>query len=154
MSNYHNWLSLNIADITRETQEISVSHKKNVAVYILYLRGPSLWDLMPDDLKWSCNNNRNKGYNECKVLGSSPSHHPTLLRQSMEKLSPTKPVPASKIGDCCYRSHLQDRFRPSDFFPSPILPPILRFPDWFSCPSFAAHTEHSLRSSWCDPLKS
>ena len=36
---------------------------------------PSLWNLMPYDLRWGlCNNNRNKVHNECKVLESSGSH--------------------------------------------------------------------------------
>ena len=37
--------------------------------------GPSVWDLMPDDLRWSwCNHNRNIVHNKCNVLESSPNH--------------------------------------------------------------------------------
>ena len=53
---------------------------------------------MPDDdLRWSrCNNNRNKGHNDCNVLESY------LPPKSMEKLSCTKQVPgAKKVGDHC-----------------------------------------------------
>ena len=60
----------------------------------------SVQDLMPDDdLRWSrCNNNRNKGHNDCNVLESY------LPPKSMEKLSCTKQVPgAKKVGDCCSR---------------------------------------------------
>ena len=40
---------------------------------------PNLWDLMPDDLRWSrCNNNRNKVQNKCNVL-ESPQNLPTLV---------------------------------------------------------------------------
>ena len=36
---------------------------------------PNLWDLMPDDLRWSwCNINRNKVHNKCNVLKSSWNH--------------------------------------------------------------------------------
>ena len=34
-----------------------------------------LWDLMPNELRWSwCNNNRNKVYNKCNALESSWNH--------------------------------------------------------------------------------
>ena len=37
-----------------------------------YSRGPSLQDVMPDDLRWSrCNNNGNKAHNKCHALESS-----------------------------------------------------------------------------------
>ena len=37
---------------------------------------PSLWDLMPDDPRWSwCNNNRSKVHNKCNVLESSWNRH-------------------------------------------------------------------------------
>ena len=37
----------------------------------------NLWDLMPDDLRWSWyNNNRNKVHNEYNVLEASPNHPP------------------------------------------------------------------------------
>ena len=49
---------------------------------------PNLWDLMPDALRWiSCNNNRNRVYNKCNVLESSPNHPPL---PSVEKLFSTK----------------------------------------------------------------
>ena len=33
---------------------------------------PNLWDLMPDDLRWSWyNNNSNKVHNECTALEST-----------------------------------------------------------------------------------
>ena len=38
---------------------------------------PNLQDLMPDDLRWSCN--RNKVHNKCRVLESSGNHHPTRV---------------------------------------------------------------------------
>ena len=58
---------------------------------------PNLWDLMPNDLRWSwCKNN--KVHNKCNVLESS-WNHPALL-QSMENLSSTKWVPGDKmVGD-------------------------------------------------------
>ena len=37
---------------------------------------PSLQDLMPDDLRWSWYNNRNKVHNKCNMLESSWSHSP------------------------------------------------------------------------------
>ena len=41
---------------------------------------PNLWDLMPDDLRWSlCNKNRNKVHNKCMCLNyaeSTPGLHP------------------------------------------------------------------------------
>ena len=38
-------------------------------------RVPNLWDLMPDNLRWSCcSNNRNKMHNKCNVLESSRNH--------------------------------------------------------------------------------
>ena len=64
---------------------------------------PNLWDLVPDDLRWSwCNNNI-----KCTVNGMHLNHpetnlpHPTL---SMEKLSSTKLLPgAKKAGDCSFK---------------------------------------------------
>ena len=45
---------------------------------------PNLWDIKPDTLRSiSCNNNRNKVYNKCNVLESSPNHPPL---PSVEKL--------------------------------------------------------------------
>ena len=36
---------------------------------------PSLWDLMPDDLRWTwCNNNRDEGHSNCNELESSWNH--------------------------------------------------------------------------------
>ena len=77
---------------------------------------PNLWDLMPDDLKWSwCNNNRNKLHDKRKVAwiilkpsSSSP------LPQSVEKFSSMKPVPgAKKVRDCCSRSYNSVSWWPS-----------------------------------------
>ena len=48
-----------------------------------------------------CNKDTNKVHTNCNVLESSPNHPPS---QSMEKLSPTKPVPGTKkVGDHCSR---------------------------------------------------
>ena len=39
---------------------------------------PYFWDLMPDGLRWSWCNNRNKAQNKCNMLESSLNHpHPT-----------------------------------------------------------------------------
>ena len=76
---------------------------------------PSLWDLMPDDLRWSwCDNNRNKGRNKRNALESSRTiSHPW----SVEKLSSTKPVPhAKKVGDRC-----SVRQRPTRWSPFSVL---------------------------------
>ena len=55
--------------------------------------GCTLWDLMPDNLRWSwCNTDRNKVHNEChalEILKPSPA-------QTMEKWSSTKLVPGAK----------------------------------------------------------
>ena len=49
---------------------------------------PNLWDIKPDTLRSiSCNNNRNKVYNKCNVLESSPNHPPL---PSVEKLFHTQ----------------------------------------------------------------
>ena len=47
---------------------------------------PSLWDLMPDGLRWSwCNNNRNKMHNKCNALESSWNHllYPSLWKNCL-----------------------------------------------------------------------
>ena len=55
----------------------------------------SIWDLMPDDLRWSlCNNNRNKVPNIYNMLESSHNHPPPPW--FMEKLSSMKSVPCAK----------------------------------------------------------
>ena len=47
---------------------------------------PSLWDLMPDNLRWRWyNNNGNKVHNKCNTLESTPYHAPTSS-WSVEKL--------------------------------------------------------------------
>ena len=61
----------------------------------------NLWDLMPDDLRWSWynNNNRNKVHNEYNVLEASPNHPPpstSLPPWFMQKLFSTKVSPGSK----------------------------------------------------------
>jgi len=58
---------------------------------------PNLWNLMPNDLRWSwCKNN--KVHNKCNTLESS-WNHPALL-QSMENLPSTKWVSGNKmVGD-------------------------------------------------------
>ena len=56
---------------------------------------PYFWDLMPDDLRCSWCNNRNKAHSACNMLESAPNHpHPTLW--SLEKLSSMKLVPGAK----------------------------------------------------------
>ena len=43
---------------------------------------PSLWYLMPDELRWSwCDNNRNKVNNKCNALESSQNYPSTLVRR-------------------------------------------------------------------------
>ena len=66
---------------------------------------PDLWNLKPDDLRWSwCNNNRNKVHNTCNALEISPSH-PLLLSRLVEKLSSMKLIPgAKKVGDLWSRA--------------------------------------------------
>ena len=60
----------------------------------------SLWDLMPDGLRWSLCHDRNKVHNKCNVLESSPNHPPANLPESVEKSSSMKLVPgAKKIGN-------------------------------------------------------
>ena len=50
--------------------------KQLIIWYILNVGIPTLWDLMPEDLRWSwCHNNRNQVHNQCNVLESS-QHHP------------------------------------------------------------------------------
>ena len=47
---------------------------------------PNPWDLMPDDLSWSCcNNNRNKVHNKCNGLKPSCSHpyQPSLWKNCL-----------------------------------------------------------------------
>ena len=50
---------------------------------------PSLRDLIPDDLRWSCcNHNRNTALNKCNALESSPKHpppHPSLLKTCLSQ---------------------------------------------------------------------
>ena len=63
--------------------------------YVVVQRDPSLWNLMPNDLKQSCyNNNRKKVHNKCNALESSPNHPPQP--RSVEKLSSMKLVPGAK----------------------------------------------------------
>ena len=68
---------------------------------------PNLWDLVPDDLRWSwCNSSRNKVCNECNVPKPSRNHHPSPL-PVRGKLSSMKPVPgAKKVGDHCFRGSI------------------------------------------------
>ena len=61
---------------------------KTSGMKCLKARFPSFWDLMPDVVRRiSCNNNRNKVYNKCNVLESSPNYPPL---PSAEKLFSTK----------------------------------------------------------------
>ena len=64
---------------TRAITVMSISSFCNEYVCVIFLFSliplscntgiPNLWDLMPDDLRWSwCNNNRNKVHNKCNVL--------------------------------------------------------------------------------------
>ena len=65
-----------VRELETSTQFICLSTKPGV---------PSLWDLVPDNLRCSwCNNNRNKVHNKCKALESFQNHPPT---PSVEKLS-------------------------------------------------------------------
>ena len=53
---------------------------------------PNLWNLMPDDLRWSWyNNSRNKGHSKCNVPKPIP-----WTPWSTEKLSSMKQVPGAK----------------------------------------------------------
>jgi len=54
--------------------------KMYVTILVSFRAGvPNLWDLMPDDLRWSwCNNNRNKAHNKFNVLESSWNDSPNL----------------------------------------------------------------------------
>lgn len=55
---------------------------------------PHLWDLMPNDLRWSwCNKNRNKMHNRCNKAESSPRHPTSWWKNS----SFMKPVPYAKM---------------------------------------------------------
>ena len=48
---------------------------RKVPCHPLILGVLKLWDLMPNDLRWSwCNNNRNKVHNKCHALESSRNH--------------------------------------------------------------------------------
>ena len=80
--------------------ELASSMRFEISYFGFVAGVPNLWDLTPDDLRWSsCNNNRNKGHNKCNALESSPKHPPL---QSVEKLSSTKLLPgAEKFGDHC-----------------------------------------------------
>ena len=60
---------------------------------------PTVRDLIPDDLRWSWCDNKNKVYSKCNVLISS-GNHPTHPHLGLWKVSSTKPVPdAKKVGD-------------------------------------------------------
>ena len=62
-------------------------------------RVPDLWDLMPDDLKWSwCNNNRNKACNKHNALESSQNHPPPPPVHGKIVLYEISPG-AKKVGD-------------------------------------------------------
>ena len=62
-------------------------------------RVPDLWDLMPDDLKWSwCNNNRNKACNKRNALESSQNHPPPPPVHGKIVLYEISPG-AKKVGD-------------------------------------------------------
>ena len=52
-----------------------------------------VWDLMPDDLRWSwCKNNRNKVHDKCNVLESSWNHPlPSLWKNSLLRDQPLMP---------------------------------------------------------------
>ena len=93
-------LSRDISPFPLCTQPILIHPGLLIVPWIYYIKGPNLWDLMPNDPRWSwCNNNGNKVHNKCDALGPSPNHPPP---QSMEHLSSTKWVPgAKKAGDCC-----------------------------------------------------
>ena len=67
---------------------------------------PSLWDLMPDDLRWSwCNNNRNKVHNKCNTFESSPNHP----LPPVEKLFSVETVLGAKnVGDCAVKDYFSN----------------------------------------------
>ena len=55
---------------TRTLEQIAISYSEQIRAGV-----PKLWDLMPNELRWSwCNNNRNKVYNKCNALESSWNH--------------------------------------------------------------------------------
>ena len=59
---------------------------------------PNLWELMPDELKWSwCNNDRNRVHNACNSVESS-RNHPLPPPQSMEKIVFHKTSPWCRKG--------------------------------------------------------
>jgi len=62
---------------------------------------PSLWEPMPDGLRWSCcSNNRDEAHTKCSVLEITPKPSPPQPSRSTEKPSSTKTVPgAKKVGD-------------------------------------------------------
>ena len=72
-----------------------ISSYKTSKHLIMYSKAgvSSLWDLMPDGLRWSLCHDRNKVHNKCNVLESSPNHPPANLPESVEKSSSMKPVP-------------------------------------------------------------
>lgn len=43
-------------------------------IYIVWAGVPNLKDLMPDNPRWGCCNNRNKVHSKCYVLKSSQNH--------------------------------------------------------------------------------
>ena len=50
-----------------------------VVILVSFKAGvPSLWDLMPDDLRWTWYNNRNEAHNKFNVLESSWNNSPNL----------------------------------------------------------------------------
>ena len=77
-----------------------LTHKRSLSSHSVV---PSLWDPVPEDLRWSwCNNNRNKARNKYNALESPPNHSP--FPQSLEKFSSMKLIPdAENVGDNCIR---------------------------------------------------
>ena len=65
---------------------------------------PNLWDLMPDDLRWSwCNNHRNKVHGKCNALESSWNHPSLPLVHEKTVFHEIGPG-SEKAGDHCNKS--------------------------------------------------
>ena len=74
------WGSWTQKKVLLPPQESSITHQAETTFLSVGIpesspEGPNVWDLMPDDLRWSwCNHNRNIVHNKCNVLESSPNH--------------------------------------------------------------------------------
>ena len=69
---------------------------------------PSLWDLMPDDLRWSwCNNSRNQGHKKCNVLESSWNHPSPPWGLWKNFLPQNWSLVPKEVGKCHYKEGTQ-----------------------------------------------